>query len=115
MSIKIIKDTEPAMDEFYMPGEYEHHDGCIIIWPFRPGSWKKDRTDAETAFSEVIKAISRSEHVYVVAESESEVKRVQKYLQDVSNTISGNGIPLNVLFLTIEYMAISSNTSLSPI
>ncbi len=86
MSIKIIKDTEPAMDEFYMPGEYEHHDGCIIIWPFRPGSWKKDRTDAETAFSEVIKAISRSEHVYVVAESESEVKRVQKYLQDVSNT-----------------------------
>ena len=67
MSLKIIKDTVPAGDGFYMPAEYEPHDGCIVIWPFRPGSWKKDKTPAEIAFAEVIRAISRSEHVYVVA------------------------------------------------
>ena len=25
-----------------MPGEFEAHHGTIMIWPKRPGSWKKD-------------------------------------------------------------------------
>ena len=33
------KNFTPAADGFHMPGEYEPHDGCIIVWPQRPGSW----------------------------------------------------------------------------
>ena len=27
----------PAEDGFYMPGEFEPHDGCIMIWPKKAG------------------------------------------------------------------------------
>ena len=30
------KNFTPAADGFHMPGEYEPHDGCIIVWPQRP-------------------------------------------------------------------------------
>ena len=39
--------TTPAADGYYMPAEYEPHKGCIMIWPQRPGSWKKDAKDAD--------------------------------------------------------------------
>ena len=42
--------TTPSADGYYMPAEYEPHKGCIMIWPQRPGSWKKDAKDAEQAF-----------------------------------------------------------------
>lgn len=34
------KNFTPAADGFHMPGEYESHDGCIIVWPQRraPGA-----------------------------------------------------------------------------
>lgn len=35
---KMIKDTTPVQDGFFMPGEFEQHQGCIMIWPERPGS-----------------------------------------------------------------------------
>lgn len=36
--MKLIKQI-PSEDGFYMPGEFEPHQGCILIWPKRPGSW----------------------------------------------------------------------------
>ncbi len=48
-----------------MPGEFEPHSGCIIIWPHRTGSWHYGARPAEKAFTEVIKAIAESERVYV--------------------------------------------------
>lgn len=50
-----------------MPGEYEPHDGCILIWPSRPGSWIYGARDARIAFRDVIAAIAQSENVYVAA------------------------------------------------
>ncbi len=50
-----------------MPGEFEQHQGCIMIWPERPGSWRNGAKEAETAFSAVIRAIAASETVYVAA------------------------------------------------
>ena len=40
---KMIKDTTPVQDGFFMPGEFEQHQGCIMIWPERPGSWRNGR------------------------------------------------------------------------
>ena len=64
---KMIKDTTPVQDGFFMPGEFEQHQGCIMIWPERPGSWRNGAKEAETAFSAVIRAIAASETVYVAA------------------------------------------------
>ena len=38
-----------------------------MIWPQRPGSWKKDAKDAEQAFCAVMEAITKSEPVYLAA------------------------------------------------
>ena len=48
-----------------MPGEFEPHQGCILIWPKRPGSWGYEAKAAGDAFAAVIKAIAQSEKVYV--------------------------------------------------
>lgn len=52
---------------YYMPGEYEPHHGCIMIWPERPGSWIYGARRARNAFRDVIAAIAESEKVYVAA------------------------------------------------
>jgi len=50
-----------------MPGEFEPHLGCIMIWPERPGSWPYGARAARAAFKNVIKTISESERVFVAA------------------------------------------------
>lgn len=62
-----IRDSVPARDGFFMPGEFEPHRGCILIWPFRPGSWNYGAGPAREAFCQVIWAIARSEKVWVAA------------------------------------------------
>lgn len=57
----------PAADGFFMPGEFEPHRGCIMIWPKRPGSWIYGAKAARLAFANVIAAIAQSEKVYVAA------------------------------------------------
>jgi agmatine deiminase len=65
--MQIIIDSTPAADGYVMPGEFEHHAGCIMVWPYRPGSWPNDATEARHSFTEVIKAIAKSERVCVAA------------------------------------------------
>ena len=50
-----------------MPGEFEPHQGCIMIWPSRPGSWPYGAQAARRAFAEVAGVIARSEHVCMLA------------------------------------------------
>ncbi len=60
----------PAADGFSMPGEFEPHDGCIMIWPKRPGSWNYGAIKAREAFAAVARAIAESEPVYMLAASD---------------------------------------------
>lgn len=62
----------PADDGFRMPGEFEKHDGCIMIWPKRPGSWNYGAVKAREAFKQVALAIAESETVYMLAEPDVE-------------------------------------------
>ena len=57
----------PRDDGFYMPGEFEPHRGCIMIWPERPGSWPYGAKAARKAFRQIISAIAESEEVFVAA------------------------------------------------
>jgi len=63
--------TFPAADGFHMPGEFERHRGCIMIWPKRPGSWNYGAVKARAAFKETALAIAESEEVYMLAEPDA--------------------------------------------
>lgn len=61
----------PREEGYFMPGEFEPHRGCILIWPQRPGSWRNGAKEARNAFLEVICAIAESEEVYLAVGKEA--------------------------------------------
>jgi len=50
---------------FRMPGEFEPHEACWMLWPQRGDVWRLGAKPAQRAFAAVAEAISRSETVYV--------------------------------------------------
>lgn len=76
--------TLPREDGFYMPAEFAEHEGCIIVWPERPGSWSFGAREAREAFTAVIKAIAASEKVYVIA-GKASINSAREMLQDIDN------------------------------
>ena len=78
-----IRNALPVQDGYRMPGEYEPHRGCILIWPERPGSWRNGAREARKAFAEVIRAIAKSEAVYLAASEKtfSEAKKLAQSLR----------------------------------
>lgn len=81
--IKMLTNSTPREDGWRMPAEYEQHEGCIIVWPQRPGSWSFGADAACEAFTSVIKAIAASEKVYVACAKKS------KHWQRASEMLSG--------------------------
>ena len=81
--IKMLTNSTPRQDGLRMPAEYEQHEGCIIVWPQRPGSWSFGADAACEAFTSVIKAIAASEKVYVACAKKS------KHWQRASEMLSG--------------------------
>ena len=63
MSLQNSKEI-PAGIRF--PGEYEPHEGTLMVWPERPGSWGKDPSGAERAFTDIIEALLEVEKVWLV-------------------------------------------------
>jgi len=57
--------TRPARDGFRMPGEFERHAGCWLLWPERPDNWRLGAQPAQRAFAQVAAAIAESEPVSV--------------------------------------------------
>ena len=53
--------TEKNRTKYRMPGEFEPHEGCVMIWPERPGSWNYGAREAQKAFVKVAEAIGESE------------------------------------------------------
>lgn len=60
-----ILTTTPADDGFIMPGEFEPHSGCWMLWPERPDNWRMGGKPAQQAFTSVATAIATSEPVTV--------------------------------------------------
>lgn len=63
---RTLKKT-PAADGFWMPGEFEPHAGCWMLWPERPDNWRNAAAPAQSAFTQVASAIARFEPVTVGA------------------------------------------------
>jgi agmatine deiminase len=60
-----LLETTPAADGFRMPGEFEPHAGCWMLWPERPSNWRLGAKPAQEAFASVATAIATSEPVTV--------------------------------------------------
>ncbi len=62
--------STPLKDGFYMPAEYAPHEGTMLIWPVRPGSWPYNGRDAKKVFTRIAEVIAESETVYLLAYDE---------------------------------------------
>jgi len=71
--------STPAADGFRMPGEYEPHDGCWMVWPERPDNWRLGARPAQAAFAAVAEAIQLGEPV-TVAVSEAHYEHCRSTL-----------------------------------
>ncbi len=76
--------SKPKNDGFYMPAEYAEHDGCLMIFPDRPGSWREDAIPAAEIFAQMIEAISKDERVFVLCNSRVR-NRAEQYLSNIKN------------------------------
>jgi len=56
-------ETTPKQDGFRMPGEFEPHGKCWMLWPERSDNWRLTAGPAQTAFTMVAQAISEFEPV----------------------------------------------------
>ncbi len=57
--------TDPRRDGYRMPGEFEPHAGCWMLWPERTDNWRLGGKPAQLAFAAVAAAIAGSEPVTV--------------------------------------------------
>ncbi|WP_026528931.1 agmatine deiminase [Butyrivibrio sp. VCD2006] len=65
-----IENALPKLDGYSMPAEYDIHDGTLMIWPTRPGSWGIDSTAAKKAFCRIFSEILRCEKLYVIVDKD---------------------------------------------
>jgi agmatine deiminase len=68
----------PRADGYWMPGEFERHAGCWMLWPERVDNWRDGARPAQRAFAAVAAAIARFEPVSVgVSSGQYEFARAQ--------------------------------------
>ena len=67
--MKILK-TDCLSDGFRMPGEFEKQDGCLMIYPWRPGSWNYNAKYARDVFVEIAHILAAYEDVYMIVRPE---------------------------------------------
>lgn len=64
------KGALPINDGFRMQAEFDRHEGTIMIYPTRPGSWGKDRSGALASFGMIFYEILKREDLYLLVPSD---------------------------------------------
>lgn len=67
-----LENRMPVQDGFRMPGEFEPHEGTVMIWPVRPGSWPHHGAEAQKVFIEIISHLACDEKVWLLVNQEDE-------------------------------------------
>lgn len=62
--------TTPKNLGYRMPAEYEPHQGTLMAWPTRPGSWPYGGKAAKAAFARIIETIRQTEAVYLLVDDD---------------------------------------------
>ena len=73
--------STPKQDGFRMPGEFEHHDGCYMIWPERPDNWRLGAKPAQAVFAEVANTIGKYEPLTMIV-SAAQYSNARQVLKD---------------------------------
>jgi agmatine deiminase len=79
----MIQNSTPVQDGFHMPAEFEKHEGTIMIWPVRAGSWINGGAAAKKVFTEIAAIIAQHEKLYMLCDSEH-ADEVAEYFSDVN-------------------------------
>ena len=58
-------ESTPRADGFRMPGEFEPHSGCWMLWPQRTDNWRYGAKYAQKAFVQVATAVNRFDPVTI--------------------------------------------------
>ena len=64
LAVRSLSGT-PAADGYWMPGEFERHAGCWMLWPERPDNWRERALPAQQAFVQLAAAIAAFEPLSV--------------------------------------------------
>lgn len=91
----------PVADGFYMPGEFAPHQGTLMIWPERPGSWSHGAKAARAAWDQIIWALSKQEQVYVLAGA-AVIEDARAHLLDGLEAHEGQGVKENIHIIEWE-------------
>ncbi len=83
----IIRNQLPANDGFQMPGEFNSHLGTIMIYPVRPGSFGKDRTDTLKSFGSVFFEILKREELFLLA-GKDHLEEAMGFMKNLIDTCS---------------------------
>lgn len=78
---KKIMDSTPKKDGFRMPGEFEPHKGCWMVWPERTDNWRLGAKPAQKAYADVAEAIAKYEKVTMCV-SERQYSSAREVLSD---------------------------------
>jgi len=72
-----ILNTYPVDDQFYMPGEFEAHSGCWLLWPERGDIWPNNALPAQNLLLKLANTICQYENVTlgVSAKNYKDVKK----------------------------------------
>ena len=62
--------STPKETGFRMPGEYEPHNGTVMIFPERPGSWPYGAKPAMLSFVQIWESILADEKLYLIVSPE---------------------------------------------
>ena len=82
------------------PAEFEPHLGTLMIWPERPGSWGKDPSGAEAAFSEIIAELLKVEQVFLLVSEQAlpaARQRLEEKLSETPEAASGMAARLSLI------------------
>lgn len=83
-------ETTPRSDGFRMPGEFEPHAGCWMLWPERPDNWRLGAKPAQAAFARVAEAIAEFEPV-TVGVSAGQFENARNMLGDCIRVVEMSG------------------------
>ena len=73
--------STPKSDGFRMPGEFEKHSGCYMIWPERPDNWRLGGKPAQKVFAEVANTIAKYEPMTMIV-SKNQYSNARSWLDE---------------------------------
>src|SRR5919106_6065481 len=82
MRSQSIRPATPRGLGFSMPAEWAPHEATWLAWPHDPVTWPDHVPDAETAFTEMVRALAPRERVELLVKDAATKKRAQSMLKD---------------------------------